>query len=71
MKGSTEIIPRLRYLIDKEKLENVISLSGRFCMGKCTIYEGVCVKVNDIFYGVKKEEVDDFFYNTVLSYLQK
>jgi len=71
MKGSMDILSRFRYLIDKEQLDDMIDLNGRFCMGKCFHGEGVCLKINDMFYNVKKEDSTTFFYETVLSYLPK
>lgn len=67
LKGSHEIVEKLQAAIEKHKLEDKITLSGSFCMGKCN-REGVSVKVGEeIFVGVKPEEFDSFFKTNILS----
>lgn len=63
LKGSREIVEQLQDLIAKEDLSKKISLSGSFCMKRCS--RGVCVKVDDELYSVTPDTVDDFFGNTV------
>lgn len=65
IKGSHQVVERIQQLIAENSLEDKVKLSGTFCVGKCQ--QGVCVTVNDEFYSVSPETVDDFFKNHVLS----
>lgn len=59
IKGSRQVVEQLQYLINKENLEDKVELGGTFCMGKCQ--QGVCVTVDDGFFSVSPDTVDDFF----------
>ena len=59
IKGSRQVVEQLQYLIEKNKLGDNVELGGTFCMGKCQ--QGVCVTVDDKFYSVTPDTVDDFF----------
>ncbi len=65
IKGSRHIVERLQQLVGENKLDEKLELSGTFCMGKCQ--EGVCVTVDDNFYSVTPETVDEFFKNEILA----
>lgn len=65
IKGSRQIVERLQYLIAENKLQDKVELGGTFCMGKCQ--QGVCVTVNDDFFSVTPETVDEFFSKNVLA----
>ena len=65
IKGSRQVVEQLQYLIAANKLDDKIELGGTFCMGKCQ--QGVCVSVDDSFYSVSPETVDDFFKKEVLA----
>ena len=56
-----EAVGRLvaQHLVDREGIGDKVSLGGTFCMGKCQ--QGVCVTVDDEFFSVSPETVDDFF----------
>ena len=64
IKGSRQVVEQLQYLIEKNKLGDTVELGGTFCMGKCQ--QGVCVTVDDRFYSVTPDTVDDFFKKEVL-----
>ena len=64
IKGSRQVVEQLQYLIAENKLGDKVELGGTFCMGKCQ--QGVCVTVNDAFYSVTPETVNEFFYNEVI-----
>lgn len=68
IKGSRQVVESLQYLISKHNLGDVVDLGGTFCMGKCQ--QGVCVKVNDEFYSVSLDTVNDFFEKEVLGKLK-
>ncbi len=59
LKGSRKIVERLQDLIAENKLGDKVDLGGTFCMGKCQ--QGVCVTVDDEFYSVTPDSVDEFF----------
>ena len=59
IKGSRQVVEQLQYLIAENKLGDKVELGGTFCMGKCQ--QGVCVTVNDAFYSVTPETVEEFF----------
>ena len=63
IKGSRQVVERLQHLIAQEKLGDRVELGGTFCMGKCQ--EGVCVTVDDRFFSVSPDTVDDFFENEI------
>ena len=63
IKGSRQVVEQLQYLIGKNNLGDKVELGGTFCMGKCQ--QGVCVNVNDDFYSVTPETVEEFFNNNV------
>ncbi len=65
IKGSRQVVEQLQALIEKNNLGDKVDLGGTFCMGKCQ--QGVCVTVNDEFYSVSPETVDDFFSKEVLA----
>ena len=64
IKGSRQLVEQLQYLIKKNDLGDKVELGGTFCMGKCQM--GVCVTVDDEFYSVSPETVDEFFNDTVM-----
>ncbi|MBR5321295.1 MAG: (2Fe-2S) ferredoxin domain-containing protein [Clostridia bacterium] len=64
IKGSRQVVEQLQYLISENKLSDKIELGGTFCMGKCQ--QGVCVTVDDNFYSVTPDSVNEFFNENVL-----
>ena len=65
IKGSRQVVEQLQYLIAENKLGDKVELGGTFCMGKCQ--QGVCVTVNDAFYSVTTETVEEFFAKEILA----
>lgn len=59
IKGSRQVVEQLQYLINENKLGDSVELGGTFCMGKCQ--QGVCVTVDDEFYSVTPDTVEEFF----------
>ncbi len=68
IKGSRQVVEQLQYLIAKNNLNDKVELSGTFCMGKCQ--QGVCVTVDNRFYSVSPETVDEFFEKKVVEKLK-
>ena len=63
IKGSRQVVEQLQYLIAENNLGENVELSGTFCMGKCQ--QGVCVTINDEFYSVTPETVEEFFAENI------
>ncbi len=63
IKGSRQVVEQLQYLIAENKLSDKVELGGTFCMGKCQ--QGVCVTVDDVFYSVTPETVEEFFLQNI------
>ena len=71
LKGSPEIVELLQKSVEDYHLENDVTLSGSFCIGKCNRV-GVTVQVDDdIHVGITKENFKDFFTEHVLHKLGK
>ncbi|MBQ5677976.1 MAG: (2Fe-2S) ferredoxin domain-containing protein [Clostridia bacterium] len=65
IKGSRQVVEQLQYLISENKLGDKVELGGTFCMGKCQ--QGVCVTVDDNFFSVTPDTVDEFFAKEVVA----
>ena len=63
IKGSRQVVEQLQYLISENKLSDKVELGGTFCMGKCQ--QGVCVTVDDAFFSVTPETVEEFFNDNI------
>ena len=63
IKGSRQVVEQLQYLIAENNLGDKVELGGTFCMGECQ--KGVCVTVNDEFYSVTPDTVNEFFEKNV------
>ena len=67
IKGSRQVVETLQKLIRENELGDRVEMGGTFCMGKCQ--QAVCVTVDDKFYSVSPETVEEFFRNEVLTRL--
>ena len=63
IKGSRQVVVELQQRITENGLEDKVELGGTFCMGQCQ--KVVCVTVDDQFYSVTPETVDEFFNEQV------
>lgn len=63
IKGSRQVVTQLQQLIAQNGLGDKVELGGTFCMGNCQ--KGVCVTVDDKFYSVTPETVEEFFQHNV------
>ena len=63
IKGSRPVVGMLQKLIAENNLGDKVDLGGTFCMGNCQ--KGVCVTVDDQFYSVTPETVEEFFQANV------
>ena len=67
LKGSSELVDMLNQKIDENGLQNKISLSGSFCMGKCNRV-GVTIAVDDeVFVAITKENFNEFWNDKVMT----
>ena len=57
IKGSRQVVEQLQYLIAENNLGDKVELGGTFCMGECQ--KGVCVTINDEFYSVTPDTVNE------------
>ena len=64
-KGSRQVVDKLQKLIAENNLQDKVVLGGTFCLGNCQ--QGVCVTVEEAFYSVSPETVDEFFANEILA----
>ena len=65
LKGSRTIVEQLQSLISKENLQEKVELAGTFCMGRCQ--EGVCVTIDESFYSLTPDQVEEFVENNILA----
>ena len=63
IKGSRQVVEQLQYLIAQNNLGDKVELGGTFCMGECQ--KGVCVTINDEFFSVTPDTVNEFFEKNV------
>ena len=63
IKGSRQVVKSLQQLIAENDLSDKVELGGTFCMGNCQ--KGVCVSVDDAFFSVTPETVEEFFQTNV------
>ena len=63
IKGSRQVVEPLQQLIGENNLGDKVELGGTFCMGKCQ--QGVCVTVDDEFYSLTPESVEEFFEKNI------
>ena len=64
IKGSRQVVTQLQYLIAKHGLGDKVELGGTFCMNKCQ--QGVCVTLDNDFFSVSPDTVNEFFNTKVL-----
>ena len=65
LKGSRRVVEQLQNLISEKGVGDKVELGGTFCIGNCQ--QGVCVTVDDAFYSVTPETVEEFFAKEVLA----
>lgn len=65
IKGSRQVVEQLQNLVAEKKLDDKVELAGTFCLGECQ--KGVCVKVDEEFFSVSPETVQEFFEQQILA----
>ena len=60
LRGSYDIIQRLKELIAEGKLEDRVNLGASFCLGQCT--HGCTIRIDEeIITGVTKDNIEGIF----------
>ena len=67
LKGSRQVVEGLQALVAEHGLDEKVELCGTFCLGECQ--KGVCVTVDDEFFSVSPETVDEIFETQILAKL--
>lgn len=67
LKGSRDVVSKLQELIAEKGVGDRVDLGGTFCVGECQ--KGVCVKIDEEFFSVTPDTVDEFFDTEVLAKL--
>ncbi len=71
IKGSADIVELMRQAIEKNHLENEITLAGSFCTGQCNRI-GVTITVDDqVFPGITRDTFPSFFEENVMKKLKE
>lgn len=71
LKGSSEIVELLQKAVEEYHLEDEVTLTGSFCIGKCNRV-GVTVQVDDdIYVGITKENFKEFLQKNVLEKIER
>ncbi|HEY8422877.1 MAG TPA: (2Fe-2S) ferredoxin domain-containing protein [Thermoclostridium sp.] len=68
IKGSRQVVEGFQHLIRKYNLGDKVELTGTFCMSKCQ--QGVCVTVDDKFFSVFPDTVEEFFEKIILEQVE-
>ncbi|MDD7214966.1 MAG: (2Fe-2S) ferredoxin domain-containing protein [Clostridia bacterium] len=67
LKGSSELVDMLNQKIEENGLQDKISLSGSFCMGKCNRV-GVTIAVDEeVCVAITKENFNEFWNDKVMT----
>ena len=71
LKGSTAIVELANDAVRQHQLDDLVTITGSFCIGKCNPV-GVTVQVDDdIHVGITKENFNDFLQEQVLNKLER
>ena len=65
IKGSRKVVETLNQMIRENGLSDKVELGGTFCLGKCG--QHVSVSVDEEFFSVNPEKVEEFFKNEILT----
>ena len=70
IKGSPEIVELFTKAIEKNNLQNDVTLAGSFCIGECNRL-GVTVQVDDTVHtGINRDNFRDFFEEKILAVIK-
>lgn len=64
LKGSYDVIEKLKEVIKRYDVEDLVDLQASFCLGHCS--EGVTVKADEEFLlNVNKDNIEDIFVSEI------
>ena len=70
IKGSPEVIELFTKAVEEYNLQDEVTLSGSFCIGKCN-NQGVTVQTDDVIHtGINRDNFKEFFEENVLSVIR-
>ena len=61
LKGSEVVVSQLQEYLANSPLAENVTLKGSFCLGHCSDFEQVTLRLEDEFFHVKAEEAARFF----------
>ena len=67
IKGARQVVETFNRLIKEKSVQDKVELGGTFCMGKCQ--QNVCVSIDEEFFSVNPESVEEFFKTEILTRL--
>ena len=67
IKGSRQVVETINRMIRENELKEKVELGGTFCLGTCG--QHVSVSIDEEFFSVNPEKVEEFFNNEVLTRL--
>lgn len=70
LKGSAEIVDLMMDEISKNVLDDVVSLSGSFCVGKCNRYGVTVIVDGEIHTGITVNNFHQFFKEKILDVIK-
>lgn len=65
LKGSRQVVERLTQLIEANRLQDKVALSGTFCMGNCQ--KGISATLDGKLFSLSPENVTSFFEDEILA----
>lgn len=66
LKGSYDVIQKLKTLIEEKNLEDTIELKASFCLGNCS--NGISMTVNDeLVSNVNPDNIEEIFNNQIIN----
>ena len=67
IKGSRQVVETINRMIRENELKEKVELGGTFCLGRCG--QHVSVSIDEEFFSVNPEKVEEFFNTEVLTRL--
>ncbi|MGN0169644.1 MAG: (2Fe-2S) ferredoxin domain-containing protein [Lachnospiraceae bacterium] len=65
LKGSRQVVEKLKKLVAEHQLEDRVEMNGTFCLGNCQ--KGVCVTLDGELFSVTPDTTRDFFEEHILN----
>lgn len=65
LKGSRQVVEKLKELVAEHQLEDKVEMNGTFCLGNCQ--KGVCVTLDGELFSVTPDTTREFFEEHILN----